>query len=169
MKRAVIITATGFRDEEYIYPYYRLLEEEFKVDVATPDGNTVLGKFGVPAKANKTTTSLSVLDYDLVYITGGLDAPDKLRMQPEVLKFVQEMDQQKKVVASICHGIWVLISAGITKGRKITAYWSLEADVINSGAEYLHKVPVVVDGNMITSPHYNDNPAFMKAILQKFQ
>ena len=78
------------------------------------------------------------------------------------------MDQQKKLIAAICHGPWILISAGITKGRKMTAYWSIEADVRNSGADYQHKVPVVIDGNLITSPHYNNNGDFMKAVINYF-
>jgi protease I len=62
-----------------------------------------------------------------------------------------------------------MISAGITKGRKMTAFWSIEADMINSGADYQHKVPVVIDENFITSPHYNNNGDFMKAVVNYFK
>lgn len=167
-RRAVIITAQGFQDEEYIYPYYRLLEAGFQVDVATKDGATVLGKYGNPAKANIATTALDSSKYDLVLLPGGFEAPDRVRLLPEVLEFVREMDKQKKCVAAICHGPWILISAGVTKDRKMTAYWSIEADVRNSGANYQHKEPVVVDGNMITSPHYNNNADFMRAVVRYF-
>jgi len=166
MKRAVIITAQGFQDEEYIYPYYRLLEAGFKVEVATKDAATVFGKFGNPAKATMSTSDLNVDNFDMVYLPGGFEAPDRVRIIPEVIEFVRQMDAQKKLLAAICHGPWVLISAGVTKGRKMTAYWSIEADVRNSGAEYLHKAPVVIDGNLITSPHYNNNPEFMKAVVE---
>lgn len=168
-KRAVIITGPGFQDEEYIYPYYRLLEAGFKVDTATKGGEVVYGKYGNPAKATMPTTDLKADDFDMVLVPGGFEAPDRVRLLPEVLEFLRQMDQQKKLIASICHGPWVLISAGITKGRKITAYWSIEADVRNSGADYQHKAPVVVDGNMITSPHYNDNAPFMKAVVEYFE
>ncbi len=168
MKRAVIITTDGFRDEEFIYPYYRLLEAGFTVDVATRNGEVAYGKFGVPAKANTKTGDLSQSDYDLAYIPGGLEAPDNVRSWDEVLVFLREMNKAKKVIAAICHGPWVLISAEIVKGRKMTAYWTMAADVKNSGAEYMPKEPVVVDGNLITSPHYNNNPEFMCAILSKF-
>jgi protease I len=89
-----------------------------------------------------------------------------VRLLPEVLEFVRAMDKQKKLVAAICHGPWILISAGVTKGRKMTGFWSIEADLRNSGADYQHKVPVVIDGNFITSPHYSDNGAFMKAVME---
>ncbi len=169
MKRAVIITAAGFQDEEVIYPYYRLLEAGFKTDIATKDGQTVYGKYGVPARATIATTALLSKDYELVLVPGGFEAPDRVRLLPEVLQFIREMDEQNKLVAAICHGPWVLISAGVTKGRKMTAYWSIEADIKNSGAIYQHKEPVVIDRNMITSPHYNDNPAFMKAVVEYFE
>lgn len=169
MRRAVIITAPGFQDEEYIYPYYRLLEAGFSVDVATKDGQKAIGKYGNPARATMTTAALNSANFDLVMIPGGFEAPDRVRALPEVLSFVREMNEQGKLVAAICHGPWVLISAGITKGRKMTAYWSIEADVKNSGADYQHKIPVVVDRNLITSPHYDNNPDFMRAVVEYYQ
>lgn len=169
MKRAVIITAQGFQDEEYIYPYYRLKEAGFSVDVATKDKAQVVGKFGVPARPTISTSELDAKNFDLVLFPGGFEAPDRVRLMPEVIKFTVEMDKQKKCVAAICHGPWVLITAGITRGRKMTAYWSIEADVRNSGADYQHQVPVVVDGNLITSPHYNNNGDFMRAIVEYFE
>lgn len=168
-KRAVIITAQGFQDEEFVYPYYRLLEAGFEVDVATKDKTQVFGKFGVPARPNISTDELKAENYDLVLLPGGFEAPDRVRLLPEVLEFVRQMDGQKKLVAAICHGPWILISSAIVRGRKMTAYWSIEADVRNAGADYQHKEPVVIDGNLITSPHYNNNGDFMKAVLIWFE
>ncbi|MEK7691713.1 MAG: type 1 glutamine amidotransferase domain-containing protein [Bdellovibrionota bacterium] len=165
MKKAVIITGPGFQDEEYIYPYYRLIEAGFQTEVATKDGATVIGKFGTPARATMPTTKLMAEDFEMVLLPGGFEAPDRVRILPEVLEFVREMDKRGKLIAAICHGPWILISAGITRGRKMTGFWSIEADIRNSGAEYLHKVPVVEDRNLITSPHYNNNADFMKAVV----
>ncbi len=165
-KRVVIITGPGFQDEEFIYPYYRLQEAGYSVDVATKDGAVVYGKYGVPARATIATTALNADNYICVVLPGGFEAPDRVRLLPEVLEFVRKMDAQKKLIAAICHGPWILISAGITKGRKMTAFWSIEADVRNSGADYQHKAPLVIDGNLITSPHYNDNGVFMKAVVE---
>ncbi|MBI5418811.1 MAG: type 1 glutamine amidotransferase [Deltaproteobacteria bacterium] len=168
-RRAVIITAQGFQDEEYIYPYYRLIEAGFSVDVATKDKAPAFGKFGVPARPTMRTEDLRASDFDLVVLPGGFEAPDRVRLLPEVQEFIREMDARKKLIAAICHGPWILISAGVARGRKMTAYWSIEADVRNSGADYRHKVPVVRDGNIITSPHYNNNGDFMRAVIGYFE
>ena len=165
MNRAVIITGPGFQDEEVVYPFYRLKEEGYDVDLATKNGEVVYGKYGVPARATMSTSHLDANKFDLVILPGGFEAPDRVRLLPEVLEFIREMDSQKKLIAAICHGPWILISAGITAGRKMTAFWSIEADVKNSGADYQHKIPVVKDGNIITSPHYDYNGDFMKAII----
>ncbi len=115
------------------------------------------------------TSDLSADCFDLVLLPGGFEAPDRVRLLPEVLEFVREMDGQKKLIAAICHGPWILISAGVTKGRKMTGFWSIEADIRNSGADYQHKAPLVVDGNLITSPHYNNNADFMRAVVAYFE
>jgi protease I len=126
----------------------------------------VKGKYGVPARATMPTTSLDAANFDLVLLPGGFEAPDRVRLLPEVIAFVRDMDAQGKLVAAICHGPWILVTADICRGRKMTGFWSLEADLRNAGADYQHKVPVVVDGNLITSPHYNNNPDFMRAVVQ---
>lgn len=166
-KRAIIITGPHFQDEEYVYPYYRLLEADFKLDVATKGKATAYGKYGVPAIPTRDVTDLRVEDYDLVVLPGGQEAPDRVRQIPEVLAFVKGMFERGKVVAAICHGPWITISAGIMKGKKATCYAGMADDLKNAGALY-QDAPVVVDGNLITSPHYRDNGAFMKAVLEKF-
>lgn len=167
MKKAVIITAQNFQDEEFTYPYYRLLEEGFAVDVATPDKMAVFGKYGVPAKPTMDTKDLKAADYDLVILPGGFEAPDRLRIRKEVLSFVKDMFTSGKIVAAICHGPWVCISAGILKGKKATGFMSIADDIRNAGATYLDE-NVVVDGNLVTSPHYRNNGDFMKATLKLF-
>ncbi len=164
MKRIAIIVAQNFQDEEFVYPYYRVIEEGYQVDVATPDGLNMLGKYGVPARATKSTTDLKAPDYDCVILPGGFESPDRLRIRKEVLGFVREMYETGKLVAAICHGPWICISAGIMEGKRATAYISIADDMKNAGAIYLEK-NVVVDGNMITSPHYKNNGDFMKAII----
>jgi len=164
MKRVVIITGPNFQDEEFTYPYYRLLEEGYSVDVATPDKVIVYGKYGVPAKPTIDTKDLKASNYDLVILPGGFEAPDRLRIRKEVLSFVKEMHESNKVIAAICHGPWICISAGIMKGRRATGYMSIADDIKNAGATYLEE-NVVIDGNLITSPHYRNNGDFMKAVI----
>ena len=168
MKKAVIITAANFQDEEFTYPYYRLLEEGVKVDVATPDKVVCYGKYGLPAKPTMDTKDLKEEDFDLVILPGGFEAPDRLRIRREVLDFVKNMYEAKKIVAAICHGPWICISAGIMKGKRATGYISIADDIRNSGATYLEE-GVVVDGNLITSPHYRNNPDFMKAVVSSLK
>lgn len=165
MKRAVIITAQNFQDEEVTYPYYRLLEEGIAVEVATPDKKEVFGKYGVPARPTMDTKDLKAADFDLVVLPGGFEAPDRLRLRKEVLKFIKDMYENGKIVAAICHGPWLCVSAGILKGKKATAYMSIADDIRNAGAEYIEK-NVVVDDNLVTSPHYRNNGDFMKATLK---
>lgn len=164
MKKAVIITASNFQDEEFTYPYYRLLEEGYQVDVATPEKAVVYGKYGVPAKPTLDTKDLKEKDFDLVILPGGFEAPDRLRIRQEVLKFVREMFEAKKIVAAICHGPWICISAGIIKGKKATGYISIADDIRNAGATYVEE-SVVRDENLITAPHYRNNGDFMKMVI----
>ena len=167
MKRAVIITGKGFQDEEFVYPYYRLLEAGFQVEVATPGGEVVLGKYGVPARATMDTADLKESDFDLVILPGGHEAPDRVRQVKEVLEFVKAMYDKGKVVGAICHGPWVCISAGIVRGKKATSYIGMADDLRNAGAEYV-VAAVVVDGNLVTAPHYKNNGDFMKAVLERY-
>jgi len=164
MKRVVIIVAQNFQDEEFVYPYYRILEEGMRLDVATPGGQNMIGKYGVPARATMSTDNLKVSDFDCVILPGGFESPDRLRIRPEVLRFVREMNEAGKLVAAICHGPWILISAGVVQGRPVTGYMSIAADLKNAGARYLEQ-DLVIDGNLISAPHYKNNGDFMKAVV----
>jgi protease I len=164
MKRVVIIVAQNFQDEEFVYPYYRILEEGLRLDVATPGGQNMIGKYGVPARATMSTDNLKASDFDCVILPGGFESPDRLRIRPEVLRFVREMNEAGKLVAAICHGPWILISAGVVKGRKVTGYMSIADDLKNAGAQYMEQ-DLVIDGNLISAPHYKNNGDFMKAVV----
>jgi len=173
-KRAVIITAEGFEDEEVMYPIMRLKEEGFTVDIATKDAKLVNGRLNFPLELMVRyygelvdAKKLEAEKYDLVLLPGGFEAPDRVRQIPEVLEFARKMYEQKKIVAAFCHGPWILISAGLLKGKRATGYVGIKDDIINSGAVYVDE-PVVEDGNIITSRHPRDIGAFMKALLAKF-
>ena len=169
MKKAVILVAQNFQDEEFVYPYYRLIEEGFSVDVATPDGEDILGKYGVPARSTMDLSNLnSVKDADLVVLPGGFESPDRLRLRKDVLDYVKYMFENNKLVAAICHGPWICISAGIMKDKVATAFMSIKDDIVNSGAKYIDDSNVVVDNNLITSPHYRNNGDFMREIINYF-
>lgn len=168
MKRAIIITGPGFEDSEYIYPYYRLQEAGFSVDVATSSDTAVTGKHGVPATPTLKIRELVAESFDLLVIPGGYEAPDRLRQVDSLLRFTKSMSDLKKPVATTCHGPWVLVSAGILRGRRATSYRGCRDDLINAGAIYVDE-PVVVDGNLVTAQHYRNNATWMKETLKLFE
>jgi protease I len=168
MRRAVIVIAQGVEDVEFVYPYYRLQEAGFFVDVATKGKINVVGKHGLAFSATVDAEQIKEADYDLLVVPGGYESPDRVRQIKNVLTLVQDFNKKGKLIASICHGPWVLISAGIVKGRKMTCYVGCKDDLINAGAEYCD-APVVVDGNIVTSPHFRDNAAWMKETILQYE
>lgn len=162
---ALIIVESGFQDEEFLYPYYRLKEAGWTVDVASPNGEEKKGKYGLPARVNaRRISELNQVNYDALLIPGGFECPDRLRTNKDVLELVRSFDRHGKLIAAICHGPWVLISAGLVKGRTMTAYESVKVDLANAGAN-VTMASCVRDGNLITAEHYRDLGLFMQAIL----
>lgn len=162
-KSVLILVADNYEDLEFWYPYYRLKEEKIEVKVAglLPEHKS---KHGYPVKPDGNIREFSPENFDAVIIPGGY-APDKMRRSKEMLDFVEKMNEKKKIVAAICHAGWVLISAGITKGRRMTCFFSIKDDLINSGAIYEDK-DVVVDKNIVTSRNPEDLPAFCREIIK---
>ena len=171
MTRAVIITGPGFQDHDVVYTYYRALEAGFEVEVATAGGRPVTGKYGVPVpldKRAKACISFEELDaarFDLVLLTGGHEAPDRVRQDRLVLEFVRAMDAAGKVVAGLCHGPWIMISAGIMRGRRACAYIGMRDDMMNAGAE-IEDADVIVDRNMVTCSYYGAVGPFMRTAIE---
>jgi protease I len=164
-RKVVMIVETDFRDEEAIYPFYRLQEAGFMVDIATDQKKQVFGKFGTPLQGTIAIHELNTDDYEGVVVPGGNEGPDRLRINPYVRSFIQTMSSKGKLVAAICHGPWVLISAKILQGKKATCYKSIVDDLENAGAIYYDE-PVVSDGNLITSRHPRDLAPFMAAVVK---
>lgn len=165
MKKAVIIIGKGFEDSEFFYPYYRLQEAGFQVDVAIAGDKLVNGKYGMPAEPTVTCDALQEEDYDVLVIPGGHEGPDRARQVPAILEFVKAMNDVNKLIATICHGSWVMISAKVVKDRAMTCYVGMKDDLINAGANYLEQ-DVVVDGNFVSSPHFRNNHQWMAALLE---
>ena len=112
---------------------------------------------------DKRIDEVRASDFEGVVIPGGW-APDKLRLSKKVLDFVKSLYDSGKIVASICHGGWVLVSAGICKGKTLTSYIAIKDDLVNAGAKFVDK-EVVRDGNLITSRKPDDLPAFCREII----
>ena len=166
-KKIAILVEDSYEDLELWYPYYRLMEEGADVKLIGPEAKVYQSKHGYPAEADLSAEEAKASDFQGIIVPGGY-APDKLRRYPKILDLVREVFEKGGIVASICHGPWVLISANIMKGKKTTGVISLKDDLINAGAIYLDK-EVVVDNNLITSRTPQDLPAFLPAIIAALQ
>lgn len=161
-KKVVCLVDEEFEDLELWYPIYRAREEGAEVVLAgAKKGFSYTGKYGVPAVADLSFAELRADDYDGLLVPGGW-APDKLRRYPEVIELVRRMDERKRPIGQICHAGWVLISAKILNGRKVTSTPGIRDDMENAGAIWLDE-PVVVDGHLVSSRRPPDLPPYGKA------
>ncbi|MBS1263855.1 MAG: Deglycase [Methanonatronarchaeales archaeon] len=162
---ALIVVADGFEDSEFFYPYYRLLEAGFGVDVATPGVESVEGEHGYSREADLSVDEADEERYDLLVIPGG-KSPEHLRIEaPRSAALAREFDDADKKLAAICHGPQILMSAGVLEGRDATCYPSIRDDLENAGANFVDE-PAVVDGNLVTSRSPDDLPDFMAETIR---
>ena len=169
MFKALIISGELAQDHEFIYPFYRLQEEGYKLDVCLIGGKPVKGILGtlLPPTKNypvKDISDINVKEYDILVLPGGVKAMEKIRLNKELIKFISDFDKTNKLIACICSGVQLLISAKVVKGRKISGYYSLEDDITNAGAIYTD-LPAVVDKNIVTTAHYKDMGYWMKTAI----
>lgn len=165
MKRVVALVDHTFEDLELMYPVLRMGEASIEVLVAGEKKDEVcVAKHGYPCKSQISYHEIHAKDFDGILIPGGF-APDRLRSVLNILKVVQEMDRDKKMIAFICHGGWVPISAGILRGKRVTGTRAIKDDLENAGAIW-HDEPVVIDGHLISSRSPADLPFFGKAMVQ---
>lgn len=158
-KKIAIFVDNLYQEMEVWYPYFRFKEAGAQcLLVGAEAGKVYTSKLGYPAKSDESYDKMDVLAYDGVVVPGGY-APDHIRRHPKANQFVKDMDAHGKLVAAICHGGWVLCSAGILRGRRATCFFAIKDDLINAGARYEDQ-EVVIDGNLVTSRKPEDLPAF---------
>ena len=167
--KALILTADKFEDMELFFPYFRLLEEGIKVDIAAPKKGHIEGEHGYDLEIEKTFDEVKPEDYDILLIPGGSPdgAPATVRKDARAQVIARAFFKSNKPVSSICHGPWLLASADLVKGRKLTSYWydGVPEDIKKAGGIYQDS-EVVVDGNLVTSRYPGDLPAFMRETIQ---
>jgi protease I len=164
-KRILIFVGDDYEDLELWYPKLRLEETGAAVTLAGAKAHCVYrGKNGYPCESDAAIAEMRASDFDGVVIVGGW-MPDKLRRDPKVLELVREFHQASKLVASICHGPWINISAGIVKGVRMTSTPGIKDDLTNAGATWVDE-PVVVDRHHISSRRPPDLPQFGEKIVE---
>lgn len=164
-KKIAILVDNMYQEMEVWYPYFRLQEAGAQViTVGATAGQTYISKLGYPVKCERSYDEAKASDFDGIVIPGGY-APDHIRRHEKALRLVKDLDRAGKMVASICHGPWVLCSAGVLKGRRATSFFAIKDDVVNAGAKW-EDSEVVVDGNLITSRKPEDLPAFCRAAIE---
>jgi protease I len=165
--KALIVSGNLFEDTELLVPWYRLLEENIEVDIASVQVGVITGKHGYTVTAGFSLEAIVPDYYDLLILPGG-KAPAQLRKQEPLLEIVRHFFAENKTVAAICHGPQILVSAGVLTDRKATCYQGVAEEVKDAGAEYLDE-EVVLDGNLITSRIPSDLPAFCRELMKQYR
>jgi protease I len=158
-----ILVGPDYEDLEVWYPKLRLEEAGFDAPLVGMGEPKYFGKWGYPAEVDRHVADVDPAALRGVLAPGGW-APDKLRRDPAVLALVQQVHASGGLVATICHGPWILISAGILRGRTLTSTVGIRDDVVNAGATWVDQ-PAVIDGSLVSARVPKDLPAFARAML----
>jgi protease I len=163
-KRVLMFVGDIYEDLELWYPKLRLIEAGAEVVVAGPEVNrTYLGKNGYPCKPDTSLSEVAANDFDGLVVPGGF-MPDKLRRLSRVLELVRDFDAANKLIAAICHGGWIPISAGVYRGVQVTGSLGIKDDLVNAGALW-KDAAIVVDRHFVSSRKPDDLPDFCLGVL----
>ena len=170
-KKVAILAADMFERVELEQPMQALKDAGADVEVVSIHDGEIRGfEHFDPAttvKVDKTVEEVSADDYDALMIPGGVGNPDQLRGDENAVAFVRAMFDAKKPLAAICHGPWVLVEAGVVRGRKVTSWPTLRTDIRNAGGDWVDR-DVVVDQGLVTSRKPEDIPAFNRKMIEEF-
>lgn len=165
MSKIIVLLEDMVEDSEFLYPYMRFKEAGHDVVSVAPEMKGYRGKAGMSFVPDKTFWEVKDQVFDLVFIPGGF-APDRLRRDEGILKFVKDHYEQGKLVASVCHGPWVLISAGIVRDKKVTGFFAIKDDLKNAGAIY-NGNDTEEDGNLFTATDPKTMLPMIKRLVEK--
>ena len=170
--RVAILVENGFERAEMIEPRKALDEAGAETVLVSPQANEVrawdTSEWAEKFRIQESLDHAKPSQFDALLLPGGVMSPDRLRMNPKAVQFVQAFFDDGKPVAAICHGPWTIIETGAARGRKITSWPSLKSDLQNAGAEWTDE-EVVVDRNLVTSRKPSDIPAFNREMLNLFE
>jgi|ERR1700683_648891 protease I len=169
--RVAILAAPNFEETELIEPKKFLEKEGAKTEVISLESGKIQAmkhdEKSAKYDVDVVLAEADPADYDALLLPGGALNADKLRVEKKAQEFVKAFDKAGKPIAVICHAPWLLVSAGLVKGRKLTSYHTIQDDIRNAGGEWTDS-EVVVDGNWITSRQPSDIPVFNEAIKSLF-
>jgi len=169
-KRIAILIATGYHEHELLFPYYRFKEAGAEVTVAGPEaGVTVYGEGrhgmdGLPFRTDAAIRDLRADDLDAIHLPGGIYGPLELRADDATCHLVREMVARNKIVGAICHGPWILVSADVVRGKKVTCPDDMAVDVVNAGGIFVRE-RAVRDGALVTSIYFGYLPEYITEFL----
>ena len=170
-KRVAVVATDGFEQAELTEPMKALQDAGAKAEIVSPKSGQIQGwKHFDKAdffKVDKTIDQASPDDYDALMLPGGVANPDQLRLSEKAIQFIKSFVDAEKPIAAICHGPWTLIDAGAVRGRKMTSWPSLKADLKNAGAQWVDQ-EVVTDQGLVTSRKPDDIPAFNRKMIEEF-
>ena len=170
-KRVAILATDGVEQVELLEPRKALNEAGAKTEVISPKSGQIKGwnhtEWGEKIPVDRELKSANPNDYDALLLPGGVMNPDFLRMDKDAVRFVKSFFDAHKPVAAICHGPWMLVEAGVVRGRRLTSWPSLQTDIRNAGGEWTDE-QVVTDQGLVTSRKPDDIPAFNKKIIEEF-
>jgi protease I len=168
----MIIATDGFEQSELEKPKANLEAAGFETVVVSPEDGEIKGwqhdHWGDPTKVDLTLDEAEAADFDALLLPGGQMNPDALRMEDKAVQLVKDFCQAGKPVAAICHGPWLLVEAGVVKGKTVTGWPSIRTDLKNAGANVVDQ-EVATDGNLITSRKPEDIRAFSDALINALQ
>ena len=163
-KRILIFVGEIYEDLELWYPKLRLIEAGAKVVMAGPEAaQEYAGKHSYPCTSDIAISDASAGDFEGLVVPGGF-MPDKLRRDTKVLEIVRQFDSAGKLIAAICHGGWIPISAGVYRDVRVTGSPGIKDDLVNAGAIWEDQ-PVVVDRHFVSSRKPDDLPEFCRAMI----
>ena len=170
-KRVAFLATDMVEQVELTEPWKAVRDEGAEVELVSLEEGKIQGfnhhDKGDVFAVDRTIEEASASDYDALVIPGGVGNPDELRMDENAVAFVRDFFEQGKPVGVICHGPWMLVEAGVVRGRKVTSWPSLQTDIRNAGGEWVDQ-EVVVDQGLVTSRKPDDLPAFNEKIVEEF-
>jgi protease I len=171
-KRVLILATNGFEQSELTEPREALEQAGYETVVASPESGKIKGwkhtDWGDEVEVDASLDEVSEGNFDALMLPGGQMNPDQLRLQPKAVSLARDFAKSGKPVAAICHGPWLLVEAGVVRGKAVTSWPSIRTDLRNAGATVVDQ-EVVVDGNIITSRKPDDIPAFSKALISALE